>query len=447
MPGPRQAPTSPLEESPLLEQYQTWYSGDGSGGGTGCAQQQQQMPKEGFIGTAGRRASLLTPHSPTSDVIALTERLPRRSVQQSPSFISAANSISGEAENIAVFSNSSGNSQRAPSAPVARYNSQHANTSDMHVPSDKGRHPHHYKPPPAHSYVRSAPARASGGPRQQPLSQLTARQPPHTKMQYQYYQQPPPPPPLPPQSGLSGYHHQATHSQPPPPFTQLYSMTRLGHVGSITNKLGHGMGSGGSGLSGSGRPLTAEEKEMKRKVSHSAIEKRRRERTNAVLRELQTIVPGLSKPGKIQKLEILEAAADYIRQLTTTTAPDPMTLSAARTKQRRSSRNYHRMFYQQDIQSLGDYNAASRRDQPLDNAAERPALLSPKTIDEQHMAIATPVSVSSTASNNDDADVDDDDEDSADDDGAALVERVDACRGSELPPSDPASMKVTFLLC
>ncbi|KAJ1825900.1 Upstream stimulatory factor 1, partial [Coemansia sp. RSA 2599] len=69
-------------------------------------------------------------------------------------------------------------------------------------------------------------------------------------------------------------------------------------------------------IHGSSRPLTAEEKELKRKVSHSAIEKRRRERTNAVLRELQQIVPGLSKPGKIQKLEILEAAADYIRQLT-----------------------------------------------------------------------------------------------------------------------------------
>ncbi|KAJ2725012.1 hypothetical protein GGI07_001581 [Coemansia sp. Benny D115] len=67
---------------------------------------------------------------------------------------------------------------------------------------------------------------------------------------------------------------------------------------------------------GTGRPLTAEEKEIKRKVSHSAIEKRRRERTNNVLRELQEIVPGLSKPGKIQKLEILEATADYIRQLT-----------------------------------------------------------------------------------------------------------------------------------
>ncbi|KAJ1808960.1 pyruvate dehydrogenase E1, beta subunit, partial [Coemansia sp. RSA 2523] len=59
----------------------------------------------------------------------------------------------------------------------------------------------------------------------------------------------------------------------------------------------------------------AEEKELRRKVSHSAIEKRRRERTNAVLCSLQDMVPGLPKSGKIQKLEILEAAAEYIRRL------------------------------------------------------------------------------------------------------------------------------------
>ncbi|KAI9476826.1 hypothetical protein BX667DRAFT_515161 [Coemansia mojavensis] len=68
------------------------------------------------------------------------------------------------------------------------------------------------------------------------------------------------------------------------------------------------------------RVLSAEEKELRRKVSHSAIEKRRRERTNAVLRNLQDMVPGLPKSGKIQKLEILEAAAEYIRRLKLTTA-------------------------------------------------------------------------------------------------------------------------------
>ncbi|KAJ2702620.1 hypothetical protein H4218_000736 [Coemansia sp. IMI 209128] len=220
-------------------------------------------------------------------------------------------------------------------------------------------------------------------------------------------------------------------------------MARLGQMSGINNKLNLGAGSNGPG-----RPLTAEEKEMKRKVSHSAIEKRRRERTNAVLRELQTIVPGLSKPGKIQKLEILEAAADYIRQLTTAAASESMSISAARAKQRRNSRHHHRMLYQQEIQGLGDYNTASRRGQLPESAVERPKLLSPKAIDDQHLASATPMSVSSTASNNDDADdADDDDDDSVDDDGAALAERADACRSSEIPPTDPASMKVTFLLC
>ncbi|PIA18702.1 hypothetical protein COEREDRAFT_79702 [Coemansia reversa NRRL 1564] len=61
--------------------------------------------------------------------------------------------------------------------------------------------------------------------------------------------------------------------------------------------------------------FTAEEKEKRRKISHSAIEKRRRERTNIVLNNLQQIVPWLSKGDKVQKLEILEAAHKYIVEL------------------------------------------------------------------------------------------------------------------------------------
>ncbi|KAJ2587549.1 hypothetical protein H4R99_008109 [Coemansia sp. RSA 1722] len=68
---------------------------------------------------------------------------------------------------------------------------------------------------------------------------------------------------------------------------------------------------------GSRSMYTAEEKEMRRKISHSAIEKRRRERTNNVLRDLQDMVPWLSKSNKVQKLEILEAAAQYIKELRT----------------------------------------------------------------------------------------------------------------------------------
>ncbi|KAJ2716784.1 Upstream stimulatory factor 1 [Coemansia spiralis] len=61
--------------------------------------------------------------------------------------------------------------------------------------------------------------------------------------------------------------------------------------------------------------LTAEEKEKRRKVSHSAIEKRRRERTNSVLTKLQRMVPGLGSSTKVQKLEILQASAIYISEL------------------------------------------------------------------------------------------------------------------------------------
>ncbi|KAI9476821.1 hypothetical protein LPJ78_000168 [Coemansia sp. RSA 989] len=58
---------------------------------------------------------------------------------------------------------------------------------------------------------------------------------------------------------------------------------------------------------------TAEEKEKRRKISHSAIEKRRRERTNNVLNQLQLMVPGLK--GKVQKLDILLAVSDYIKSI------------------------------------------------------------------------------------------------------------------------------------
>ncbi|KAJ2107465.1 hypothetical protein IW146_007298, partial [Coemansia sp. RSA 922] len=38
-------------------------------------------------------------------------------------------------------------------------------------------------------------------------------------------------------------------------------------------------------------------------------------RTNNVLKDLQVMVPWLSKSNKVQKLEILEAAAQYIKDL------------------------------------------------------------------------------------------------------------------------------------
>ncbi|OMJ22945.1 hypothetical protein AYI70_g2564 [Smittium culicis] len=66
---------------------------------------------------------------------------------------------------------------------------------------------------------------------------------------------------------------------------------------------------------------SALDKKAKRKISHSAIEKRRREKTNSVLKELQVLVPWLNNDSKFQKLEILENATMYIKQLIATKPP------------------------------------------------------------------------------------------------------------------------------
>ncbi|KAJ2799828.1 hypothetical protein H4R20_004281 [Coemansia guatemalensis] len=59
----------------------------------------------------------------------------------------------------------------------------------------------------------------------------------------------------------------------------------------------------------------AEERERKRRVSHSAMERRRRERTNNIINELRGLIPWLHDETRMQKLEVLEACARYIKQL------------------------------------------------------------------------------------------------------------------------------------
>ncbi|KAJ2551630.1 Sterol regulatory element-binding protein 2 [Coemansia sp. RSA 1933] len=175
-----------------------------------------------------------------------------------------------------------------------------------------------------------------------------------------------------------------------------------------------------------GRPLTAEEKELKRKVSHSAIEKRRRERTNTVLRELQGIIPSLSKSGKIQKLEILEAAAEYIRDLTT--APKPA--NEAETSSLHSETLGSTKSRGNRLGCSQEYGSNFGNFQLPRTCAETTSL---ETVleQQQHPAVATPMSVSSNASN----------DDSSDD---ALANKLPKAASSS---PDPCSMKVDFLLC
>ncbi|KAJ1721579.1 Upstream stimulatory factor 1 [Coemansia erecta] len=167
------------------------------------------------------------------------------------------------------------------------------------------------------------------------------------------------------------------------------------------------------------RQLTAEEKEMKRKVSHSAIEKRRRERTNAVLRELQEIVPGLSKPGKIQKLEILEAAADYIRQLT----------SGQKAHMHKSSKHGRRhnfqphpyRHYEYQPHPRDEHNERTHFDMPQSHSVDLGRVVSEELSTSQPTAMATPLSECTNAPTED--------------------------ARSSPPTDDPSSMKVNFLLC
>ncbi|KAG9285221.1 hypothetical protein G9A89_002117, partial [Geosiphon pyriformis] len=64
------------------------------------------------------------------------------------------------------------------------------------------------------------------------------------------------------------------------------------------------------------RPLSlAEKRELARKVSHSAIERRRRERINDKIIQLQQLVPSCANQPQIHKLTILQGAIDYIGYL------------------------------------------------------------------------------------------------------------------------------------
>lgn len=60
---------------------------------------------------------------------------------------------------------------------------------------------------------------------------------------------------------------------------------------------------------------TADQRELLRKVSHSAIERRRRERINDKILQLKQLVPSCADQDHLHKLSILQSAIEYIRYL------------------------------------------------------------------------------------------------------------------------------------
>ncbi|KAJ2502946.1 pyruvate dehydrogenase E1, beta subunit [Coemansia sp. RSA 1972] len=182
------------------------------------------------------------------------------------------------------------------------------------------------------------------------------------------------------------------------------------------------------------RFLSAEEKEIRRKVSHSAIEKRRRERTNAVLRSLQDMVPGLPKSGKIQKLEILEAAAEYIRRLKIASSgakTDHGQGSSSKDKQSDGPFGDMHQLHQHLQQERGDSCSNTTETQEPDNSTGFEYV---DDLDPQSGDIDSPASITSDTSK----------EGSSEDTLANHGDNSDAPRSS--PSADPSAMKVKFLL-
>ncbi|CAG8563196.1 11985_t:CDS:2 [Gigaspora margarita] len=62
-------------------------------------------------------------------------------------------------------------------------------------------------------------------------------------------------------------------------------------------------------------PSLADQRELARKVSHSAIERRRRERINDKIMQLKELIPSCADQDHLHKLSILQSSIEYIQYL------------------------------------------------------------------------------------------------------------------------------------
>ncbi|KAI8638360.1 hypothetical protein BD408DRAFT_352019 [Parasitella parasitica] len=60
---------------------------------------------------------------------------------------------------------------------------------------------------------------------------------------------------------------------------------------------------------------TADQREQARKISHSAIERRRREKINDKILQLRDLIPSCAERENLHKMTILQSAIDYITYL------------------------------------------------------------------------------------------------------------------------------------
>ncbi|KAI7860559.1 Myc-type, basic helix-loop-helix domain-containing protein, partial [Circinella umbellata] len=59
----------------------------------------------------------------------------------------------------------------------------------------------------------------------------------------------------------------------------------------------------------------ADQREQARKLSHSAIERRRRERINDKILQLRQLIPSCANQEHLHKMTVLQSAIDYITYL------------------------------------------------------------------------------------------------------------------------------------
>ncbi|KAL7319244.1 Upstream stimulatory factor 1 [Mucor circinelloides] len=119
------------------------------------------------------------------------------------------------------------------------------------------------------------------------------------------------------------YPHQQQQS-PMSPFYHPYSIQMSPtlmpspYVSSRQNSISSSPGLGPSNavvMNTTNTATTADQREKARKVSHSAIERRRRERINDKILQLKQLIPSCVEQDNLHKMSILQSAIDYISYL------------------------------------------------------------------------------------------------------------------------------------
>ncbi|GAN08114.1 hypothetical protein MAM1_0190c07621 [Mucor ambiguus] len=114
------------------------------------------------------------------------------------------------------------------------------------------------------------------------------------------------------QSPMSPFYHPYSIQMSPTLMPSTYVSSRQN---SISSSPGLGPSHAGAISTTSATATTADQREKARKVSHSAIERRRRERINDKILQLKQLIPSCVEQDNLHKMSILQSAIDYISYL------------------------------------------------------------------------------------------------------------------------------------